>query len=418
MYIFLRLSIESINFALGALRANLLRTILSLLGVTIGIFSIIAVLTVVDSLEKSIKDSMSFLGEKVIYVQKWPWTFGSEYPWWKYMNRPIPNLKEFRVLEKKLENHNGVAIFWSKYGISVKYASNTYDNCNLQGASFEFNKVSDVRVEHGRYFTLQEIETGKQVIIMGHEIAVNLFGTADATGRTVKIKGKYFNVIGVMEKQGKNLLDAPSNDFNLIIPYTVFFTMFPVQGNMNFEPILAAKGLETDEGLYELEAEMRGLMRAMRGLKPRDEDNFALNRPEMLAGVITSTFDVITIAGWIIGGFSILVGGFGIANIMFVSVKERTNIIGIQKSLGAKNYFILFQFLFEAVLLSCIGGAIGIILVYLMTLAIPSDSLNVFISFKNVFTGLLISSSVGLLSGIIPAISASTLDPVEAIRSK
>lgn len=416
--LFLRLSIESVYFAINALKANLLRTILSLLGVTIGIFSIIAVLTVVDSLEKSIKDSMSFLGDKVIYVQKWPWTFGSEYPWWKYMNRPITNLKEYKLLDKRLENHNGIAIFWNKYGIPVKHNNNSYDNSNLQGVSFDFNKVSDVRIGNGRYFTLNEIDAGKQVIIMGYEIALTLFNSTDIIGKNVKIKGKYFNIIGVMERQGKNLLDTPSNDFNLIIPYTVFITMFPTQGNMGMEPTLAIKGKEGDEGMMEIEAETRGIMRSIRGLKPREEDNFALNRPELLANVITSTFSIITLAGWIIGGFSILVGGFGIANIMFVSVKERTNIIGIQKSLGAKNYFILFQFLFEAVLLSCIGGGVGIVLVYLMTLGVPSDSLKIFISFKNIFTGLAISGTVGLLSGIVPAISASNLDPVEAIRSK
>jgi putative ABC transport system permease protein len=418
MLLFLRLSIESINFALGALKANLLRTILSLLGVTIGIFSIIAVLTVVDSLEKSIKDSMSFLGDKVIYVQKWPWTFGSEYPWWKYVNRPITNLKEYKTLEKRLENSDGIAIFWNKFGIPVKYGNNSYDNSNIQGVSYEFNKVSDVRIGNGRYFTLNEIESGKQVIIMGYEIAINLFNSTDIVGKTVKIKGKYFNIIGVMERQGKNLLDTPSNDFNLIIPYTSFMTMFPTQGNSGMEPTLAVKGKENDEGMGEIEAEVRGVMRAIRGLKPKEEDNFALNKPELLANVITSTFSIITLAGWVIGGFSILVGGFGIANIMFVSVKERTNIIGIQKSLGAKNYFILFQFLFEAVLLSCLGGAFGLILVYMLTLAVPSDSLKIFISFKNIFYGLGISGTVGLLSGIIPAISASNLDPVEAIRSK
>jgi putative ABC transport system permease protein len=408
--------LESFRFAVQALRANPLRTILSLLGVTIGIFAIIAVFTIVDSLERSIRSSMSFVGEKVIYVEKWPWSFGPNYPWWKYFNRPVANLREFHLLEKRLEHDNGVAIFWSKQGNTLKSGSNSISDVNIQGVSYAFDKISDVPVENGRYFTPQETDNARNVILVGADIASTLFPMQEPVGKEIKMRGMRFKIIGVLERQGENMMGMPTNDKNALIPYGAFMRIFPTGPN-GIEGSIGVKGQEWDTGLMELEYEIRGIMRSARSLKPRDEDNFALNRPELLADAITGLFTVIGVAGWVIGGFSIIVGGFGIANIMFVSVKERTNIIGIQKSLGAKNFFILFQFLFEAIFLSLIGGGIGILLVMLITL-IPAGSLEIILSIKNIVTGLSISVFIGLLSGIIPAIMASNLDPVQAIRSK
>ena len=417
MLLYLRLVFESFQFAWQALRSNLMRTTLSLLGVTIGIFAIISVYTVVDSLEKSFRESMSFLGEKVIYVQKWPWVFGGEYPWWKYMNRPVPSLQEFKLLEKRLTNHNGMAIFWTKGGNTFKFRNNSIDGVVIQGISFGFDRVSDVRLQEGRYFTQGEIEAAKPAAIIGANVAEALFPGQEAVGKEIKLRGNKFSVIGVLEKQGESFLGTPSGDNNTIIPYGVFTKMFASHSSSGVEPILAVKGLESDEGLIELEDEVRGAMRSIRGLRPKDEDNFALNRPEIIAGVITQLFAVLGVAGSIIGGFSILVGGFGIANIMFVSVKERTNLIGIQKSLGAKNSFILFQFLFESVFLSLIGGGVGIFFVFLLTL-IPQDFLPLGLSIDNVLLGLTVSVGIGVLSGMIPAAMASKLDPVAAIRAK
>lgn len=414
--IYLRLILESFRFAVQALRANALRTVLSLLGVTIGIFAIIAVFTIVDSLERSIRGSMSFVGEKVIYVQKWPWSFGPDYPWWKYFNRPITNLREFHLLEKRLENDKGVAIFWSKNGNTLKSGSSSLSDINVQGVSFAFDKVSDVPLEEGRYFTPQEIEAARNVALVGADVASNLFPMQSPIGKEIKLRGRRFKIIGTMERQGENMMGMPTNDKNALIPYGAFMRIFPT-GRNGLEPAIAVKGQEWDENLQELEYEIRGVMRSARSLKPRDEDNFALNRAELLADAITGLFKVIGVAGWVIGGFSIIVGGFGIANIMFVSVKERTNIIGIQKSLGAKNFFILFQFLFEAVFLSLLGGGIGILLVFGLTL-LPQSAMEIVLSIKNIAIGLSVSVLIGLLSGIIPAILASNLDPVIAIRSK
>ncbi|PVY44215.1 ABC transporter permease [Pontibacter virosus] len=414
--IYLRLIAESFRFAWQALRANLLRTILSLLGVTIGIFAIISVFTLVDSLERNVRDSMSFIGDKVLYVQKWPWSFGGEYPWWKYFNRPEANVHEFRLLDRNLTNDAGVAIFANKGRNLFKYRNNNFRDAGLIGVSYDYNKVAEVPVAEGRYFIPQEVDAARNVMIIGDEVANTLYPGQPAIGQELRVSGHKFTVIGVIERQGESLFGMPNFDQVGIIPYATFSKMYATGPN-GIGSTLAIKGREEDPGLQELEYEVRGMMRNIRGLKPRDEDSFAINRPEMASQAVTGLFQVIGLAGWVIGGFAILVGGFGIANIMFVSVKERTNIIGIQKSLGAKNYFILFQFLFESVFLSVIGGGIGILLVFLLTL-IPQDMMKISLSAGNIILGLGVSAVIGMLSGIIPAVLASNLDPVIAIRSK
>jgi putative ABC transport system permease protein len=401
---------------MSALRANLLRTLLSLLGVTVGIFAIIAVFTMVDSLELNIRQSMSFLGDKVLRVQKWPWIFEGKYPWYKFVNRPVSSVKDFKYLEKNLQNAQAISLFASKEGRLVKHGNNSMDDINVTGITYFFNQVSDVRLKEGRYFTQRETENNSRSAIIGQDMAQTLFPEQSPIGQTISVKGKRFSVIGVMEKQGDNLIGAPSNDITCLIPYPAFAEMYPVNAGW-IEPVICIKGKKTDPGLQWLEGEVRGLMRNRRGLKSFEDDNFAINRPEMIAKAITGIFDAVSLAGAIIGSFSILVGGFGIANIMFVSVKERTSIIGIQKSLGARNSFILNQFLFEAVFLSLIGGMAGLLLVSSLTL-IPMDDFKIVLTAGNIATGLLLSAGIGLISGLAPAIHAAGLNPVDAIRSK
>lgn len=414
--LFLRLLYESLRFAVHELRVNLMRTILSLLGVTIGIFAIIGVLTVVDSLENSLKASLSFIGDKVIRVEKWPWIFDGPYQWWKYYNRPQTTFEEFEFLEDNLKYHNGIALFAVKEGVIVKYESSSTGGGILFGVTYGYSDVYETPIENGRYFSPSEINFGRNVTILGSEIATSLFGNKDPVGKLIKIKGLKYYVIGVMKAQGENLIDAPSNDDFIIIPYTGFQKLYYSGPKWGIESLIGVKGLDEDVGLVNLENEIRGYMRIKRGLRPIEDDNFAINRSEAFANMISATFDVIGIAGWVIGSFSILVGGFGIANIMFVSVKERTHIIGIQKSMGAKNYFILFQFLFEAIFLSLLGGGIGLVLVYAITY-LPTGTLNLALSAKNMIVGMGVSSVIGMISGIVPAALAARLDPVIAIRS-
>ncbi|WP_339700016.1 ABC transporter permease [Algoriphagus aquimarinus] len=413
--LFFKLTWESFRFAISALKTSLTRTILSLLGVTVGIFAIIAVFTLVDSLENNIKSSFSFLGTNVMRVDRFPFANGpQDYPWWKYFRRPPGTMAEYEFLQQRLTSAEGVTISASST-TTVKSGSNAYEGMALTGAVYSYQDVYEISLEEGRYFSQSEINAARNFAIIGREIANTLYPQQEVIGKQIKIKGMKFVVIGVFEEEGEGLFDTPSKDQACLIPYGAFSKMY-YTGRNGMEPTIAVKGMEEDIGLVALENEMTGLLRAKRGLRPRDEDNFALNKTEFIQNAIGSIFDVISIAGWVIGGFSILVGGFGIANIMFVSVRERTNIIGIQKSLGAKNYFILFQFLFESVCLSLIGGITGIFIVFLLSF-IQLGTLDIVLSFSNIMLGLGVSTIIGVVSGIVPATLAARMDPVEAIRT-
>ena len=417
-----KLIAESLKFAWGSLKTNLLRTILSLFVITIGIFNIIGVLTLVDSLEKNMKDSFSFLGAGIIYIEKWPFIGSKDFPWWKYYKRPEASYSDFKFLEKNLKNHEGMAIFAVRGNSIIKSGASSMSEVSLLGGTYGYRDLFDLEYEKGRYFTAQETEVGKNVAIIGSEVAKTLFPLSDAIGKYISVKGHRFVVIGTLKKEGDNIIGLPSNDNTCIIPYHAFRKIITTgRGRRGIASRIGVKGTTGDIGLQALENEIAGLMRRKRGLKPKEEDNFALNRPEAIASAISSVFDVLSIAGWVIGGFAILVGGFGIANMMFVSVKERTYIIGIQKSVGAKNYFILLQFLFEAIFLSMIGGIAAILIVFLLSVVInlfPLGGFELIFSIKNTFVGLTISALIGVLSGLVPAAVAAQLHPVVAIRSK
>ncbi|MEY3955984.1 MAG: hypothetical protein RLZZ402_1289 [Bacteroidota bacterium] len=403
---------ESLIFAYQALRSNIMRTTLSLLGVSVGIFAIVAVFTAVDSLNKNIRSEIdSFAGSGVLYVGKWPWLMQNNYPWWKYLNRPEMKYSEFQFLKDNLKSAKAIAIIDNGRSASATRGSSSMD-VNMTGASYDYNQITSVPIQLGRYFLPIESENALNVVIIGSKVSENLQAIV---GDQIKLNGIKFQVIGIIEKKGNDMLSfGGTPDEKVFIPYSTFSAVFQKDKPA---PDIAIKAMDDDIGQEELEGEVTGLMRSLRSIKPKQEANFAVNRLDGLNQFFDGIFAALNIAGALIAGFSLLVGGFGIANIMFVSVKERTNIIGIQKSLGAKNYFILFQFLFEAVFLSLIGGLVGIGLVVLLTL-IPQDALPLVLSMKNIVTGLFISSFIGILSGIIPAWVAAKMDPVIAIRSK
>jgi len=412
--IFLGLFRESILFAINALVVNKLRTFLSLLGITIGIFAIITVFTVVDSLEQNLRKSVQSLGDDVVFVEKWPWTFGPDYPWWKYMNRPVPDYTELDAILKKCDGAQSAAFVISA-NITVKYKSNSIENVTIICASYEYDKVKNFEIAEGRYFTEIESTAGRPVAVIGDVLAKALFPNQNPLGQMIKVNGAKVMVIGIFKKEGESILGG-SPDTQVLVPVQYARSLIDIRSE-NLDPQLlvrAKPGVINDELIDEL----TGLMRSIRKLKPKLEDNFALNQTSLISNQFDSLFDIVGIAGWIIGGFSILVGGFGIANIMFVSVKERTNIIGIQKSLGAKNYFILFQFIFESIFLSLIGGVIGLLIVYIITVtAGDSFGIEITLSKSNTILGFTISILIGVVSGFVPAYGASQLDPVEAIRA-
>ncbi len=414
--IILKLILESFRFAWNALRMNILRTTLSLLGVTIGIFAIISVFTLVDSLERSIKESLSFLDASNLDIRRFPLEFGPDVPWWEYLKRPYTNYEEYEFLKKNLKNAEGITIF-SFASIIAKHKSNSSEDISLLGVAYTHQEVyNDYSKLVGRYFTQPEANAGTNVAIIGHRSVQELFGGQNPIGKQFKIKGLKFTVIGYLEEEGSGLLGETSKDENIYIPYRAFRKMYYAGRNSGAEPLVTIKGSDDDLGLVELEAEITGLLRMKRGLGPKQKNDFSVVRQEAFLNIIGSTFDIIGIAGWAIGGFSILVGGFGIANIMFVSVRERTSVIGLQKSLGAKNYFILFQFLFESIFLSLIGGGVGIFLVWLLSL-ISLGNLNLILTFGNIVLGLGVAGIIGVISGIVPALLAARMDPVIAIRS-
>lgn len=410
----LRLIRESMIMAWHALVVNKLRTILSLLGVTIGIFAIITVFTAVDSMERDVKGSVEKLGNNVIYVQKWPWAFGGDYPWWKYWQRPQPKMEELDQLTDRSQLAENIAFMAFLSGQTLKAEGNSVENCDVNLVSHAYGKIAGFDLYDGRYFTEAESNGGYPVALVGYDVATNLFPNSGAIDKKITIKGRKATIIGVFAKEGESLI-GNSHDNTVIIPVNYGRKFIDVRSD-RAGPMFMVKALPTATN-QELIDELRGNMRSIRRLRPSEEDNFALNETKLLSSQVGQMFDAIGVAGAIIGGFSILVGGFGIANIMYVSVRERTPLIGIQKSLGAKNYFILIQFLTEAIILCLIGGLLGIFFVYLATLLAANFDFNMSLSVGNVITGITISVLIGLISGLFPAAKASRLDPVEAIRS-
>jgi putative ABC transport system permease protein len=403
---------ESFLFAIQALVTNKLRSFLSLLGITIGIFAIISVFTMTDSIEKKLRDSIQSLGDNVIYIQKWPWTFGPNYPWWKYLNRPVPSLREFELVKRQCKKGEAFAFMVSVKG-TAKYKNNSIENITVVCVSHEYNRIRSFDVIKGRYFSELESTSGNAVCIIGNTIAEGLFPFEDPIGKTIRVRNNRMKVIGVLKKEGESMIGS-NIDSQVIIPINYARNLIDLRSD-SFEPIIMVRAKQgiTNEELID---ELTGIMRSVRKLKPTTEDNFALNQTSMLSNQVNELFKVVGLAGWIIGGFSILVGGFGIANIMFVSVKERTNIIGIQKSLGAKNYFIMLQFLIEAVVLSLMGGLIGLTLIYSGTFVVETlIKMEVTLTGSNIILGLTISVLIGIISGFVPAYNASQLDPAEAI---
>jgi len=406
-------------FAFSSVIVNRLRTVLSLLGITIGIFAIISVFTVIDSLEINIRESLSSFGDDVIYVEKWPWgpeEGQTEYPWWKYLNRPLVKYDEYESLKLKTQKAS-VVCFFAFARKTVKYENNNIENAEIWGTSPEFEEIREMEVVNGRFITPFEYQSGKNLVVIGSTIADKLFEKRNPVGQQIKMGGHKVTVIGVTKKEGKNMFGGGSLDEVILTPINYLRTIIDIRTE-NASPMIwvrTGKNVTNDE----LKDDLRRVLRSDRRLKPMAEDNFALNEVSMFTGPLSQFFKVINLAGLFIGIFSILVGGFGIANIMFVSVKERTNIIGIQKALGARKYFILSQFLFESVILALSGGIIGLLLVFALTSSLTALLINFIVSLTagNIVLGLSVSAIIGVISGFAPAYSAARMDPVTAINT-
>ncbi len=412
---------DDIKFAIDDMRANPLRTSLSLLGVTIGIFSIIMVRTLVDSLSANVSNQLSTLGSDVVYVSKFAWVpedRGSEYPFWKYMARPSSTYREYKMLREELNNIDGLAIFYGGVTQNISLKGQSLKSLAVYGITEDFNLIQDLNIDQGRYFTSNESEGISPVVVMGSEAYEKLGEGKNMLNQYLNLDNNSLRIIGVLESKGENMAGF---DFDnaILIPFKLANQLYGFEKNSinsNADPLLMIKA-EDQKLLPEVEENITAVLRRARQLKPKDENNFSFNRLSTLQDTVDSIFSAINLGGLLIGAFAMIIGIFGIANIMFVAVNERTPQIGLLKALGAKRIDILIEFVSESVILCLIGGLLGLVLIYLLSMVISQySSFKIFLSWGNFSAGLLVSVIAGFLAGIIPASRAAKMKPVDAIR--
>lgn len=405
---------SSFRLTLQELMVNKVRTSLSLIGISFGIFCIIGVLATVNSLEMNIQNQIKSLGTNTIYIDKWDYTGGPDYPWWKFINRPVPKFEEVAFIKERSHLASNVA-FEINRNFNVEYKGYALENISVFGVSEEVNDIEPLKIAYGRHLSLNEFAHGAPVIIMGYSNAEILFGSPEiAIGKEVKIAGKQVSIVGVIKKMGTSMIGA-DYDHSILMPYRFART---IMNEDNSGPKILVKGKENVTSAA-LADELEGVMRSIRKLSPKMADDFTLNQITSLSDRVSSVFSSINLGGWAIGLLSLVVGAFGIANIMFVTVKERTPIIGLKKAIGAKKSSILMEFLLEAAIICLLGGLFGLILVFLLTVILTNVfSFPVFISINILVLAVSICIFIGIMAGIIPAFTAARLDPVVAIRSK
>jgi len=409
---------NSFKMALQELRVNKLRTFLSLFGITIGIFCIIGVLATIDSLQTKIKSDLSSFGNNTIYIDKWSYGGGGgegDYPWWKYMKRPSMKVSEMETIQKKSYLASNIAFFVSSTQ-SFTYEENILKGISMYGITNDFNKIQVFNIGYGRYFKDTDFERGVPSGVIGYEVASELFGKPEkALGKIVSYKGRRLAVIGIIEKQGSSMIGGFDYDKSCIVTYNYFASVFNPDNSSPYIMVQAKLGIPSKA----LQDELNGVMRQLRKLSPTQEDNFTCNDVAQFKDQIESVFGSINKGGWAIAGLSLIVGAFGVANIMFVTVRERTSQIGLKKAIGARRSTILYEFLLESAFLCIIGGLVGLFLVWILALALSAVlPFAITIAPSIIFLALSICIILGVIAGIIPASIASKMNPVDAIRSK
>ncbi|MDX9810872.1 MAG: ABC transporter permease [Bacteroidales bacterium] len=410
---YFRLFRESVLFAYNSVVVNKLRTFLSLFGITIGIFSIISVFTVIDWMGDSIRKSINTMGSNVVYVQKYPWSFDSDINWWDLVSWPSVGLDDYQAIIDKSTRAETVS-FGAFENENIKFRNNIAEDAIVGSVTADLDKAVSFEIGSGRYFSPFDYTSGSHVAVMGAEVAERLFDNEDPVGKEVTIAGYKATVIGTIKKEGKGGISLSNVDQVTLVPLNFGRNFMNLRNRFIDAQIMVRARPEVK--VQELSDEITMILRASRRLKPAEDSNFSVNRSSMLSQGFDAVFQGINMGGWIIGGFAIIVGGFGIANIMYVSVRERTNIIGIQKALGAKKSFILQQFLTESVVLSVMGGILGLFLIFIATLGINYlYELDMHLTPGNALLAMFISATIGVVAGYAPAYSAARMNPVDAI---
>jgi putative ABC transport system permease protein len=407
---------SSLNLIWQEFKSHKIRTLLSLTGVAFGIFCIISVLATVDSLEYQVQKDISALGTNTVYIDKWVYAGGPDYPWWRYVKRPSPSYEEMRLLKEKVPAAANVAFNISTNSY-VGFENDVINSVNYYGITEDFVNIQPVEIEVGRYLQPADYDFAANVVVMGYTIAETLFGKAEkAVGNTVILKeGKRAIVVGLIKKQGKSIVNGWEYDNCVLMPLGF---MKQIVREKTSNPIIMVQG-KTTVPMEQLRDELTGAMRSVRKLKPTQEDDFALNDIDAFSSFASEIFGGINKGGWFIASLSLIVGMFGVANIMFVTVRERTSQIGLKKAIGAKRSVILTEFLLESAFLCIMGGLLGLSIVFILTLASKAIfGFTVFIAPGILVLAISICIIVGVLAGIIPASIAAKMDPVVAIRSK
>lgn len=404
---------SSFRMAIEELSKNKLRTFLSLFGVTIGIFCIISILATVNSLEINIRSEIRSLGTNTIYVDKWEYSAGPDYPFWKYAKRPVPRYSEVDEIRRRTPTAKYVA-FKINAMDKVEWADRVAGNTRLYGISTDFTRIQPVDVGYGRFISDAEFGRGANAVVIGNTLAENLFGNArEALNRVITIRGKKNVVVGVIKKQGRQLIGGWGFDEGVIMPYEYART---IMDETRADPLIMVQGKDAVSS-KELKDDLTGVMRSVHKIHPGEDEDFSLNDVNDFSIILSKAFSNINLGGWAIGALAFIVGIFGVANIMFVTVKERTAQIGIKKALGAKSSFILAEFLMESAFLCVLGGLVGLLLVYvLIKIAATVLSFPLFLPLPVIVLSIFISIAAGIVAGIIPASQAARMNPVVAIR--
>lgn len=400
--------LEGFKIAWMSLWTNKMRAFLTTFGIVIGIVSVTTMATVIDGLNRGFENSLNMLGQNVVYIQKWPWNFGPNYNWWDYINRRELEVGYAAQIEELSTTVEAVsAIMYASTPVS--FESEVVDRADVRGVSPSYIITGAIDIADGRFFNEEENRAGRNVVVIGHKIAEALFGERDAIGRTIRAMGQRFEVIGVMAEQG-SFLGLESFDNQLVIPVQTYGKIFGFRRSIQLQ-VKFANAEMLEAGQYEVE----GVMRRIRKLEPGADNDFAINKLDLFRQQYQVMTGAIYGIGFFLTGLALFIGGIGVMNIMFVSVKERTKEVGIRKAIGAKSSEILYQFLVESVVICIFGGVIGV-LISLGTSALLNQFFVAYMDWTTVLTAFLMCAGVGVTFGFLPAYRAAKADPIESLR--